>query len=183
MQRLLALAFSASIIALFVPASTTAADGSVKVGKAAPGFTVKNQADKDTSLSDFKGQWVVLYFYPKDDTPGCTAEACEFTESIADFKEMNATIIGVSADSVESHQKFIKKYDLKITLRSDPKREVMKAYGAYVETEKDGKKTGKVVRSTVIINPEGVVAFHYPTVNPRGHAKEVKAKVEELKKK
>ncbi|MEX2212769.1 MAG: peroxiredoxin [Phycisphaeraceae bacterium] len=183
MNRLLTVVLGVCLVCSLLLPALAAEEAGVKVGKTAPGFKAKTQENKDATLADYKGKWLVLYFYPKDDTPGCTAEACEFTESIADFKDLNAAIVGISADSIESHLKFIAKYKLTITLLSDPQREMMKAYGAYVETEKDGKKTGKVVRSTVIVNPEGVVAFHYLTVNPRGHAKEVKAKLEELQKK
>ncbi len=153
------------------------------VGKPAPGFTSINEADKKVSLEDFKGRWLVLYFYPKDDTPGCTIQACDFSDSLNDLEKVNATVLGVSGDSTESHRAFIKKHNLKISLLSDPKRELMKPYKAYIETEKDGKTTGRVQRSTVIINPQGIVAFHFPQVTPRGHIVELKAKLAELQKK
>jgi peroxiredoxin Q/BCP len=154
----------------------------VAVGKPAPGFKLKNQDDKDVTLADFKGKWVVLYFYPKDDTPGCTIQACDFSDSLNDLEKVNAAVVGVSGDSTESHRAFIKKHNLKITLLSDPKREMMKPYKAYVEAEKDGKVTGKVQRSTVIINPQGVVVYHFPQVTPKGHIVELKAKLAELQK-
>lgn len=154
----------------------------VTVGKAAPKFTSTNEADKKVALDDFKGKWLVLYFYPKDDTPGCTIQACDFSDSLSDLEKVNATVLGVSGDSTESHRAFIKKHSLKISLLSDPNREVMKPYMAYLETEKDGKTTGKVQRSTVIINPQGIVAYHFPKVSPKGHIDELKAKLTELQK-
>ena len=153
------------------------------VGKPAPKFTSTNEADKKVSLEDFKGKWLVLYFYPKDDTPGCTIQACDFSDSLNDLEKVNATVLGVSGDSTESHRAFIKKHKLKISLLSDPKREVMKPYKAFIETEKNGKKTGKVQRSTVIIDPQGLVAHHFPQVTPKGHIDELKAKLMELQKK
>ena len=175
----------ASFTALALLASVGLADETattVTVGKPAPAFTLKNQDDKNVSLSDLKGKWVVLYFYPKDDTPGCTIQACDFSDNIAGLEKLNATVLGVSADSTDSHRAFIKKHNLKITLLSDPKREVMKTYRAFIETEKDGKKSGKVQRSTVIINPKGEVAFHYPAVTPKGHINDANAKLAELQK-
>lgn len=155
----------------------------ITVGKPAPAFTSTNEADKKVSLEDFKGKWLVLYFYPKDDTPGCTIQACDFSDSLNDLEKVNATVLGVSGDSTESHRAFIKKHNLKISLLSDPKRELMKPYKAFIETEKDGKKTGKVQRSTVIINPQGIVAHHFAQVTPKGHIVELKAKLAELQKK
>lgn len=160
-----------------------AAPAELAVGKPAPSFTLKNQDDKDVTPADFKGKWLVLYFYPKDDTPGCTIQACDFSDSLNDLEKVNATVIGVSGDSTESHRAFIKKHNLKITLLSDPGRDMMKPYKAFIETEKDGKKTGKVQRSTVIINPAGIVVHHFPTVTPKGHIVELKAKLAELQKK
>ncbi|MBI1367657.1 MAG: redoxin domain-containing protein [Planctomycetes bacterium] len=146
----------------------------IKVGEKAPAFTLPNQDDKETSLSDYAGKWVVLYFYPKDDTPGCTTEACGFTDGIKDLEGLKAVVLGCSPDSPESHRKFIEKYKLKFTLLSDPDRKVMEPYG--------GSVSGHTVRSTVLINPDGVVAYHWPKVNPKGHMEEVKAKLEELQK-
>lgn len=155
----------------------------ITVGKAAPKFTSTNEADKKVSLEDYKGKWLVLYFYPKDDTPGCTIQACDFSDSLNDLEKVNATVLGVSGDSTESHRAFIKKHKLKISLLSDPKREVMKPYMAYIESENNGKIAGKVQRSTVIINPQGIVAYHFPKVSPKGHIDELKAKLAELQKK
>ncbi|MFX0097976.1 MAG: peroxiredoxin [Candidatus Hodarchaeota archaeon] len=142
----------------------------------APDFKVPDQDGKERKLADFKGKWLVLYFYPKDNTPGCCTEAIGFTNVIEELQELDAEVVGVSHDTVESHQKFIKKYDLKLTLLSDRAWEVIKAYGAY---KSDG---GHINRNTVIVDPDGKVAFTWEKVKPKGHADEVKAKLEELKK-
>ena len=151
-------------------------------GTKAPAFTLVSDSGVKIKLSQFKGKTVVLYFYPKDDTPGCTIQACDFSDSLSDLEKVNATVLGVSGDSTDSHRAFIKKHSLKISLLSDPNREVMKPYMAYLETEKDGKTTGKVQRSTVIIDPQGIVAYHFPKVSPKGHIDELKAKLTELQK-
>lgn len=181
MFRLATAFLSLTLLASFAVAAKES-PAEVVVGKPAPPFTLKNQDDKDISAADFKGKWLVLYFYPKDDTPGCTIQACDFSDSLNDLEKVNATVLGISGDSTESHRAFIKKHNLKITLLSDPGRGMMKPYKAFIETEKDGKKTGKVQRSTVIINPAGVVAHHFPVVTPKGHIVELKAKLAELQK-
>jgi len=107
------------------------ADSKIEVGDKAPAFTLKNQDDQNVKLSDFKGRWVVLYFYPKDDTPGCTIEACDFTSGIKGFEKLDAVVLGCSPDSPEMHRKFIAKHKLKITLLSDPSHEVLERYGAW----------------------------------------------------
>ena len=167
-----------SLVLGAVPGPASAADekSAVQVGKPAPAFSVPDQDDKAVSLADHKGKWVVLYFYPKDDTPGCTIEACDFTDSVKAFEGMNAVVLGASPDSPASHRDFIKKHDLKIDLLSDQKKELLKAYGAL-------SPEGKTVRSTVIIDPQGNVAYHWPKVNAKGHAAEVKAKLKELQDK
>ena len=137
----------------------------IEIGKAAPAFTLKNQDDEKVQLTKLKGNWVVLYFYPKDDTPGCTTEACDFTASIADFEGMDAVVIGCSPDDPASHRKFIEKHDLQVTLVSDPDRAVMEKYGAWGEKTMYGKKVTGVIRSTVLIDPKGKIAFHWPSVS------------------
>lgn len=144
------------------------------VGKKAPAFALKNQDDAVVKLADLKGQWVVLYFYPKDDTPGCTTEACEFTGGIKQFEKLNAVVLGCSADSTESHRKFIAKYKLKISLLSDPERSALAAYGAWGEKKLYGKTIVGVIRSTVIINPEGKIAHRWARVRSAGHADDVR---------
>ena len=137
---------------------------SVQEGKAAPAFTLDDADGKKVSLDDFKGKDVILYFYPKDDTPGCTKEACGFRDSWKEIQKRNAIVLGVSADSGASHQKFAAKYKLPFTLLSDPDRKVMKAYGAYGEKMMYGTKTMGVIRSTVWIGPDGKVKKHWARV-------------------
>jgi len=153
----------------------------IAAGKPAPAFQLADQDGKKRKLSEFRGQWVVLYFYPKDDTPGCTVEACEFTEGVRGFAKLDAVVLGCSADSPESHRKFIAKYGLKITLLSDPEHEAMKAYGAWGEKVLYGRKMIGVIRSTVIVDPKGNVAHHWKKVKAKGHAESVRATLEALK--
>jgi len=136
----------------------------IQEGKAAPAFTLEDAKGKKVSLGDFKGKNVVLYFYPKDDTPGCTKEACGFRDAWKEIGELDAVVLGVSADSGASHQKFAAKYKLPFTLLSDPDRKVMTKYGAYGEKMMYGKKTTGVIRSTVWIEPDGKVRKHWARV-------------------
>jgi peroxiredoxin Q/BCP len=136
----------------------------IQEGKAAPKFTLEDAKGKKVSLEDFAGKNVILYFYPKDDTPGCTKEACGFRDSWKDIQKANAVVLGVSADGGESHQKFIAKYKLPFPLLSDPDRKTMKTYGAYGEKMMYGKKTIGVIRSTVWIGPDGKVRKHWARV-------------------
>ncbi len=153
----------------------------IKVGNKAPAFTLPNQDGQKVSLKDLVGQWVVLYFYPKDDTPGCTTEACEFTSGIKEFQKLDAKVIGVSPDSPESHKTFISKHKLKVELLCDPDHKVMDKYGAWGEKTMYGKKSMGVIRSTVLIDPDGRVAHHWPKVKAGGHAEAVRAKLKELR--
>jgi len=136
----------------------------VQEGKAAPSFTLEDASGKKVSLADFAGKNVILYFYPKDDTPGCTKEACGFRDDWKELQKANAVVLGVSADSGESHKKFAAKYKLPFTLLSDPDRKVMEKYGAYGEKMMYGKKTIGVIRSTVWIGPDGKVKKHWARV-------------------
>lgn len=133
-------------------------------GKKAPAFTLTDQDGKKVSLADFSGKDVVLYFYPKDDTPGCTKEACGFRDDWKAYQKRGAVVLGVSADDGASHQKFRAKYKLPFTLLSDADRKVMTAYGAYGEKMMYGKKTVGVIRSTVWIGPDGKVKKHWARV-------------------
>lgn len=160
-----------------------AAVTAVTIGAKPPAFSLKTESGDPVALGDLAGQWVVLYFYPKDDTPGCTTEACEFTAAIPAFDRLDAVVFGVSPDSPESHQKFRKKHKLKLGLLSDPAHEMIEAYGAWGEKSMYGRKYMGVVRSTVLIDPKGRVAWHWPNVKPAGHAEEVRGKLAELKKK
>jgi len=148
--------------------------------KKAPAFTLPDENGDPVKLGTLAGQWVVLYFYPKDDTPGCTVEACEFTSGLKGFEKLDATVLGCSRDSAESHRKFIAKHKLKIKLLSDPEHAVMEKYGAWGEKNNYGKKTMGVIRSTTLIDPEGRVAYHWPNVKAAGHAEAVRAKLNEL---
>jgi thioredoxin-dependent peroxiredoxin len=153
----------------------------IAVGKKAPSFSLSDESGKTLRLSDLSGQWVVLYFYPRDNTPGCTTEACEFTESLAKFAKLDAKVLGCSPDSPESHRKFIEKQKLRITLLSDPDHAMMDKYGAWGEKNLYGKVSMGVIRSTVIIDPTGTIAHHFPKVKAEGHAVEVQAKLVELR--
>ena len=146
----------------------------IAVGTKAPAFTLNDQDDRPVRLRDHKGQWVVIYFYPKDDTPGCTTEACEFTASITEFTELAAVVLGCSPDSTERHRRFIEKHDLKIPLLSDPTHGVMEKYDAWGEKVLYGRKSVGVKRSTVIVDPDGTVAHHWRSVRAAGHAAKVR---------
>jgi peroxiredoxin Q/BCP len=136
----------------------------IQEGKAAPAFTLTDADGTQVSLSDFAGKNVILYFYPKDDTPGCTKEACGFRDDWKDIAKLNAVVLGVSADGAESHKRFIGKYKLPFPLLSDPDRKVMQKYGAYGEKMMYGKKTVGVIRSTVWIGPDGKIKKHWARV-------------------
>jgi len=155
-------------------------EATLTVGQPAPAFTLPDQNDTPVSLDDFKGRWVVLYFYPKDDTPGCTTEACDFTEGLDTFDMMNAVVLGCSPDDPASHRQFIEKYDLKITLLSDVDRQVLNTYGAWGEKRMFGQVREGVLRSTVVINPNGIVAHHWKNVRAAGHAAQVRQKLSQL---
>ncbi|MFO0984166.1 MAG: peroxiredoxin [Planctomycetota bacterium] len=149
-------------------------------GKKAPSFALKNQDGKTVKLRDYDDRWVVLYFYPRDSTPGCTVEACEFTAELPQLEGLNAVVLGCSPDSPASHQKFIAKHRLAIDLLSDPDHEVMAKYGAWGEKVLYGKKSTGVIRSTVIIAPGGKIAHHDPKVSAKGHAAAVKQRLQML---
>lgn len=152
----------------------------LEVGQPAPDFSLPNQDEQPVGLTDLRGQWLVLYFYPKDDTPGCTTEACDFTQGLGAFETLNATVLGCSRDDAASHRQFIDKYDLKITLLSDPDHAVMERYGAWGEKKMYGRASQGVIRSTVLIDPEGKAAHHWKNVKAKGHAEQVRKKLEEL---
>jgi len=146
----------------------------------APDFTVKTDEGKDLKLSALRGKPVVLYFYPKDDTPGCTVEACELRDAFPRFKKSDAVILGVSPDSVASHQKFKKKFELPFTLLADTDHAIADRYGVWVEKSMYGKKYMGVQRATFIIDAKGNVAKVFPKVTPEGHAAEVEAEIKKL---
>lgn len=141
--------------------------------KTAPDFTLLSDSGESTSLSDFKGQTVVLYFYPKDDTTGCTQEACEFRDLFPRFRKSKAVILGVAPDSPRKHANFKKKYSLPFTLLSDKDHKVAERYGIWVEKLFWGRKYMGVERTTYIIGPDGKIRKIFAKVNPEGHAAEV----------
>lgn len=143
------------------------------VGDPAPDFVLPDQDGTDASLHDFLGQWVVVYFYPKDDTPGCTEEACAFRDAYPELKKASVKILGISKDTVKSHKKFADKFNLNFTLLSDPDHLVIEHYGAWQEKSMYGKKYMGIQRSTFVINPEGHIAKIFPKVTPKGHEQEV----------
>lgn len=150
-------------------------------GDKAPDFSLADQNEKAVSLSGLKGKWVVLYFYPRDNTPGCTTEACDFTAGREDFSVLDAEILGVSPDSTKSHRNFIEKQKLGITLLSDLDHKVLEAYGAWQKKSMYGKEYMGVQRSTFLIDPEGRLAYTWPKVKVKGHVEEVQKKLAELK--
>jgi thioredoxin-dependent peroxiredoxin len=146
----------------------------LEVGKKAPTFKLKNQNGEEISLEDFKGKKVILYFYPKDDTPGCTREACNFRDELPVFKGLNAVILGVSPDTVESHKKFKIKYSIPFDLLSDVDREVCEKYEVWKEKNNYGKKLMGVERTTYIIDEKGVISKIFNKVKVDGHNEELK---------
>ena len=145
----------------------------LNIGDKAPAFTLKDKDGADVSLSDFAGKKVVLYFYPKDNTPGCTRQACAFAAAYREFKKKGAVVIGVSRDSVASHVKFADKFSLPFILLSDPELEAIRAYGVWQEKKNYGKVTMGVVRTTFIIDGDGKIAAVMPKVNPDSNAAQV----------
>jgi len=149
----------------------------LKIGDAIPEFCLANQDEEEICFRDIKGRWIVLYFYPKDNTPGCTTQACDFTQSLPDFEALDAIILGVSPDSPKKHRNFIEKKSLKITLLADEEKELCKSFGVWQLKKFMGKEYMGVVRSTFIINPEGKVAMVWEKVRVKGHIDEVKEKL------
>ena len=152
----------------------------LEIGQKAPEFCLKNQDEVEICLKDLKGKWVVLYFYPKDNTPGCTTEACDFTNEFEEFEKLDAIILGVSPDSCESHRKFIEKKNLKITLLCDEDKNVLKEYGAWGIKKMYGKEYEGVIRSTFLIDPDGNIAYIWPKVRVKGHVEKVKETLKKL---
>ena len=147
----------------------------LEVGTKAPDFTLKNQEGQEVSLSQFAGKRVVLYFYPRDNTPGCTRQACGFAQNYEGFNQRDVVVIGISKDSVASHLKFAQKYELPFVLLSDPDLEAIQAYGVWQEKKLYGKVSMGVVRTTYIINPQGVIEKVMPKVKPDTNAAEILA--------
>ncbi|TDT71956.1 peroxiredoxin Q/BCP [Hypnocyclicus thermotrophus] len=145
-------------------------------------FKLLNQNGETRKLSDYKGKWIVLYFYPRDNTPGCTLEAKDFTSLKSEFEKEEAIIIGISKDSVKKHKNFVEKHDLKIELLSDEDLKVLKDYGVWQLKKIYGKESYGIVRSTFLINPEFEIVFKWEKVKTKGHAETVLEKLKELKR-
>ena len=144
-------------------------------GTQAPDFILKDSQGKEHSLSQYKGKKVVLYFYPKDDTPGCTQEACDFRDSIQTITKKKAVVLGISADSLEAHGKFIKKFRLPFTLLSDPEKKVIQKYEAWGEKSMYGRKYMGIFRTTYVLNEKGKILKAFSTVKVPGHVEQVLA--------
>ncbi len=153
----------------------------LEIGDTIPDFCLPNQDEEEICFRDIKGRWIVLYFYPKDNTPGCTTEACDFTEALPDFTALEAIVLGVSPDSPKKHRNFIEKKGLKITLLADEEKELCKKFGVWQLKKNYGREYMGVVRSTFLIAPDGTLAYKWEKVRVKGHVDEVKAKLEELK--
>ncbi len=149
-------------------------------GTKAPDFCLPNQDDVEICLRDLKGKWIVLYFYPRDNTPGCTTEACDFTEALPEFEDMDAVIFGVSADTTKKHRSFIEKKSLEITLLSDEDTSMMQEYDVWKLKKNYGKEYMGIVRSTYIINPDGILADSWTNVRVKDHVEKVKQRLLEL---
>ena len=152
----------------------------LKPGDKAPDFELPTEGGEPLRLSSLRGKTVVLYCYPRDDTPGCTKEACSFRDSWAALRSRGAVVLGLSPDSPERHGKFKAKHELPFTLLADPDRAVLKAYGAFGKKTMYGKEVEGVIRSTFVIGPDGIVAKVFPKVKPEGHAEEVLEALEGL---
>ncbi len=153
----------------------------IEIGEKAPEFCLPNQDEVEICLRDLKGKWVVLYFYPKDNTPGCTTEACDFTQNLPSFEELDAVVLGVSPDSPKKHRNFIEKKGLKITLLSDEEKKVLEEYGVWQLKKMCGREYMGVVRTTYLIDPEGKVAQRWDKVKVKGHVEKVKEELERIK--
>ena len=154
----------------------------IKINELAVDFCLKNQNNENVCLKDFMGKWVILYFYPKDNTPGCSLEAKSFSDYIDEFKQLNARIIGISPDSKDSHKKFEKKQNLTFNLLSDPNHDVLKSYDVWKPKKLYGREFMGVIRSTFLIDPKGRIVYIWPKVKVMGHTQSVMNKIKELKK-
>jgi peroxiredoxin Q/BCP len=150
-------------------------------GSAAPDFLLPDQTGKQHRLSDYRGQWVVLYFYPKDMTSGCTTEACNFRDEFPAFGKLNAVILGISKDKIKDHEKFVNKYQLPFVLLSDENSSVCETYGTWQEKSLYGKKYMGIVRSTFLIDPKGKITKVYPKVNVQEHARQLLTDLSQIK--
>ncbi len=152
----------------------------IHIGDKAPDFKLSNTDGQIRTLADYTGKWLVLYFYPKDNTSGCTMEAVDFTAHRDSFKALNAEVVGISPDSCESHRKFREKHGLQIELLCDPEKQVLQQYGVWQKKRMYGREYMGVVRTTVLIAPDGTIAYIWPKVKVKGHAETVLNKIKEL---
>lgn len=152
----------------------------LEIGTQAPAINADTEGGGKLNLEDYKGKWVILYFYPKDNTPGCTKEACSFNDNLSALTEMGAEVIGVSPDSAKSHDKFVEKFNLKFHLVADPEKEICKAYDIMGEKKLFGKVYFGVKRSTYIIDPDGVIQYVYKSVKVAGHTEQVMKRLTKL---
>jgi thioredoxin-dependent peroxiredoxin len=152
------------------------------IGKKAISFCLPDSAGSSICLDSFRGRWIILYFYPRDNTPGCTIEAMQFNAALEKFADLGAQVIGVSSDSPESHQKFAEKHNLSILLLSDTEHTVIKAFDAWKPKTMFGKEFFGTQRDTFLIDPRGIIVAVWRKVNPKGHAEEVKSALLEKKK-
>ncbi|NOQ31365.1 MAG: thioredoxin-dependent thiol peroxidase [Helicobacteraceae bacterium] len=152
----------------------------LEIGKKAPQFCIPNQDDVEICLRDLVGKWIVLYFYPRDNTPGCSTEACEFSENLPEFEDMGAIILGVSADSSKKHRNFIEKKNLEITLLSDESTEMLQSYGVWQQKKLAGREYMGIVRTTLIISPDGEIKELWNKVKVKGHVEDVREKLRSI---
>jgi len=150
------------------------------VGAEAPDFCLPDEWGREVCLKDFRGRWVVLYFYPRDNTPGCTQEALDFSARLPHFEALGATVLGISPDTCQSHLRFNQKHGLKVRLLSDPEHRVLELFGVWQKKKLYGRERMGVVRSTFLIDPRGKMAFVWPKVSVKGHAEAVLQKLREL---
>lgn len=154
----------------------------LKQSQPAPDFSLSDQTGQLHSLKDYLGQWVLIYFYPKDDTPGCTTEACNLRDNFPQFKKLKAVVLGISVDTIKSHQKFVTKYQLPFTLLADEDKSAVKKYGVWQKKKFMGREYMGIVRNSFLINPKGKIAKIYEGVKPAEHADEVLADLKLLMK-
>jgi peroxiredoxin Q/BCP len=152
----------------------------LEIGNPISDFCLPNQDEEEICFRDIKGRWIVLYFYPRDNTPGCTTEACDFTDAVPDFTALRAIVLGVSPDTPRKHRNFIEKKELKITLLADEDKSLCKSFGVWQLKKFMGRESMGVVRSTFIIAPDGTLAYKWEKVKVKGHVEAVKEKLEEL---
>lgn len=152
----------------------------LETGQPAPGFTLPDQNGEPVSLEDLRGSPVVIYFYPKDDTPGCTTQACAIRDQWSQFEAAGAVVLGISPDGTDDHARFVAKYDLPQRLLSDPDREAIDTYGVWGVKQIYGREIEGVLRSTVLVAPDGTIAAVWPQVKPKTHADQVLAAIAEL---